>query len=194
MVEVEYYLYKGKYGIKRIESDEDVVKIPDHYKLKKVWFIASGVLSNDSPVTHLILPKGIVKIEKNAFQGCSNLQFVSIGKDLTIIDSKAFDGCCNLETFALKHTKLVTIGASCFENCKKLKKVILPESVTQIGAAAFRGCESLSEFKNPSRNSVITDFTFEGCHQLSSVTIGDGVSVASTAFTGSPFGEEVAYA
>ena len=67
--------------------------------------------------------KNVKYIGNKAFSYCTNLSYISIGKDLIIIDDYAF------------------------EHCKSLYSIELPKTVTQIGKRAFSGCSYLSKVK-----------------------------------------------
>jgi hypothetical protein len=51
-------------------------------------------------------------------------------------------------------SKIESIPEGCFSNCKELKEVQLPNSVTTIEKSAFHGCESLTKITGKSINKV----------------------------------------
>lgn len=65
--------------------------------------------------------------------------------------------------------RVTRIGASAFENEKKLESIIIPEGVTSIGAKAFKGCTSLRSVVIPSTLTDIQSGAFHGCTALTTV-------------------------
>lgn len=61
------------------------------------------------------------------------------------------------------------IGSDCFEFCKFLTKITIPNSVTKIYESAFIGCYSLTSITIPSSVETIDDGAFYGCHALAEV-------------------------
>ncbi|MDX9748859.1 MAG: leucine-rich repeat protein [Paludibacter sp.] len=59
--------------------------------------------------------------------------------ELDSVGAAMFDNCQNLESLTLLNTKVVRDGA--FAQCKKLKKIILPATVTEIGFEGFAMCQ-----------------------------------------------------
>ena len=70
-----------------------------------------------------------------------------------------------------------TIGNAAFSNCKKLKSVILPDSVIEIGHYAFAGCTSIFSFSIPNRVTKLGNGVFMDCRKLSSIRIPAGLAV-----------------
>jgi hypothetical protein len=66
-----------------------------------------------------------------AFEKCSDLTSVSIGKNVTVIDGWAFTGC------------------------SRLSSIILPDDVTYIGYDAFKDCSGLTSFTIPNKVTTI---------------------------------------
>ena len=111
---------------------------------------------------------------------------------VTDIGSWAFDGC-PLTTLSLgKNIK--TIGDYAFDDCRNLKNVTIPQSVTSIGYEAFCQCISLETLsfgeksfgENIETNiTTIGDYAFDYCIALKSVTIPQSVtSIGKHAFDG----------
>lgn len=62
-----------------------------------------------------------------------------------------------------------------FANCKGLKKVIIPESVTTIGMGAFQRCSGLTSITLPNSLETIGDGAFQSCSGLTSIVIPNSV-------------------
>ena len=58
----------------------------------------------------------------------------------------------------------------------KLKKIVIPSSVTSIGSSAFSGCSSLQSITIPSSVTSIGNNAFYRCSSLKSITIPESVT------------------
>lgn len=173
---------------------------------------AKEVLGEDYKKRDTIkIPKGVVRIEKDAFRecaaqsiiipstvtrigdndrswgvfcGCENLQSIEIPESVTYIGSNAFYGCKSLKTVTLNEG-LTIIKGSTFSNCTSLKEITMPQSVTSIGGSAFKECSSLKKVVLTKNISVIEDSTFKDCTALTDVTIPEGITcIEGSAFYG----------
>ena len=79
-----------------------------------------------------------------AFQKCTALVEVTIGKKVKTIGKNAFSGCKKLKKVSCG-AGVVTIGVSAFQNCTSLPEITINKNVTSIGANAFKGCKSLGK-------------------------------------------------
>lgn len=113
-------------------------------------------------ITSVVLEDGIISIGDLAFYGMTNLEKVSISKDVT------------------------TIGAYSFKECVKLDGVVLPEGLTQLGESAFYGCSSLTAIEIPDSLWTIRPFTFKNCASLQTVKLKEGnlMKISEAAFYG----------
>ncbi|MBR2130959.1 MAG: leucine-rich repeat domain-containing protein [Oscillospiraceae bacterium] len=70
--------------------------------------------------------------------------------------------------------KVVAIGESAFLNQPKLKKIVLPETVTEIGATAFADCKVLSHVEAP---GVVTvgEAAFQNCENLKTILLSSAL-------------------
>ena len=67
------------------------------------------------------------------------------------------------------------IGDFCFSGCKKITKIIVPESVTHIGLCAFSNCTALVEIEFKGEVCHIDDNAFENCSKLKSINLPEGL-------------------
>lgn len=94
-----------------------------------------GVFSDCVNLKAIKIPKSVVTIKPAVFKGCSSLTDLQFedGCALTIIGGGLATANICAEDAAL--------GA--FTNCKSLKHVVIPASVSVLGEGAFEGCSSL---------------------------------------------------
>ena len=78
----------------------------------------------------------------NAFENCTSLESIDFTKatSLEVIESCAFSGCSSLNNVDLSKTKIDTINASVFNECRSLTNFTMSTAVKDIGAYAFRAC------------------------------------------------------
>lgn len=79
------------------------------------------------------------------------------GKEVTGLAENCFDGCKSLETVTLPDT-LKTIGDYAFQGCALLETVEIPAQVTDIGDFVFEGCTSLESIDVDDENADFADF------------------------------------
>ena len=79
---------------------------------------------------------------------------------VTTIGTSAFEGCSNLQSVTLP-SSITTIGNDAFYACPKLGSVNLPEGLTSINLRAFWGC-NLTEITIPSTVKSIGNGAFKG--------------------------------
>ncbi len=141
---------------------------------------------------------------EGAFRNCTSLQTLEIrSNDLTVIGRDAFNGCTRLENVSLCEG-LMNIGMRAFSSCTYLESIQIPEGVETLGNSAFAGCTSLEtvtlpsslreageavfmntalkEVTIPGKLKIIENQSFQNCTSLKKVIIEDGVeSIASGA-------------
>ena len=117
----------------------------------------------------------VTTIPRNAFQNVATIKEATIPESVETIDTYAFAGCSNLEgvTFGSNVTQIM---AEAFGVCK-LEAVTLPESLTFLGASAFRN-NPLTTVEIPAGLSTISQNPFLDCNNLTSFT-GDNSMVSS---------------
>jgi len=119
----------------------------DGFGLIKISESATEILSKEfqgycgSDET-LTLPKGIVKIGKEAFKDCKTITAIILPEGLTSIGDGAFQGCVDLEKLFLPNS-LRSMGSRAFYGCRNLKCINLPDGLASIGKNAFMGVKPL---------------------------------------------------
>lgn len=153
--------------------------------------------NDDLRVKSVVLPEGIEKISKYAFSGCSNLKDINLPDSVKTISNYAFNKCTSLDTITIPESVieiqdyafyectaltsitinsniLTSLGESCFQGCKKIKTIDLPDSVTKISKNCFRA-SGLTEFTFPPKVKKISFGAFQET-SLANIIIPDTVT------------------
>ena len=105
-------------------------------------------------------------IGENAFVD-TNLQNIDLynASLLTDINNNCFNGCRNLVSIVLPQS-LKTIGSNVFNSCYSLTSITLPNTLTTIGYGAFYNCSSLTTLILPGSITTISNDAFGDCTSL----------------------------
>lgn len=162
-------------------------------------FILSGY-----KIEEVIIPKGCLYIDSQAFMNCDNLKKVIISEGLLAIGCRAFYGCSSLKEISIPNS-VKQMGYECFcgcdikelnhpllkienglairDNCvlycvdTSLINIVIPETVEIIGYCACRNLEYLESVSVPPSVKVICDEAFSNCHNLKSITTPNSIEV-----------------
>ena len=135
-------------------------------------------------ITAVVIESGVTSVGDFAFDGCGNLQSVSLPGTMKVIGNCAFSNCPAL-TEAVIPDGVVTIGISAFYQDTGLMTVTIPDSVVSIGGNAFGGCSSLTAVTIPGSVANIGDQAFNDCIGLTELVLSYGiVSIGEDAFAG----------
>ena len=161
------------YAFNRLVANEDYSD-PEYPFL----FYVNNLLS-------LNLPKSLVKIGNNAFEGCAELKSIAIPKNVKEIGDDAFLGCANLASVK------VNVENVCFDsrdNCNAIiasdtntlivgcSSTIIPDNITKIGKCAFYGRRKIETMTIPKSVVAIEESAFERCIGITSMIIPNSVS------------------
>ena len=185
-------------------SDIVSIDIPSSVTTWETMYSSSDAFSYCSKLTSVTFNSSCVP--KSAFNTCTSLKSVILGKNVKTIESHAFQDCTSLTkitnngnieyigtrsfindpiTSFVFSDKLHYIGDSAFSNTK-LKHVSIPESVTEWGISyssseAFRDCANLTSAEIYCKS--IPPAAFFSCTALEKVVIGGNVtSIGTSAF------------
>lgn len=91
----------------------------------------------------VVVPEGVVRIAKGAFEGGA-VESVVLPQTLELIDANAFEQCSKLKSVVGAPEALETIGAHAFFYCFDLERFDWPENLQVIGREAFADCDLTS--------------------------------------------------
>ena len=98
------------------------VVVPDYFKGKPVRNINRDVFKNHTEIQRITIGKNVTYIGQYAFYGCTGLTALTIPDGVKTIDDYAFYGCAAIKELNLG-SGLEDIGSLAFYNCEKLERV-----------------------------------------------------------------------
>ena len=130
-------------------------------------------------ITKVTIPSSVVRIGKDAFNGCELTSVVFEGENLAEIGESAFAYCTKLPEITLPEG-LKVIGKAAFQGTSAIKSINIPASVESIGESAFSTCSELTEVNfaddNESQLKTIGKKAFYQCVRLGTLDIPEGVT------------------
>jgi hypothetical protein len=140
-----------------------------------------STFGNCTNLESVTLSRNIKAIPQNAFAFCKNLSSIIIPNGVTVIGANAFFKCSSLQSVTLPDS-LVEIGRKAFFDTG-LTSIVLPKSLKILNSdgipgdsGVFQNCESLKSVTFQSNNLVIGHSSFAGCTALESLTINANIS------------------
>ncbi len=149
-----------------------------------------------SEIKSLTIPNNVTHIESGAISWCHSLESVNIGSGVNSIDTTwgVFEGCSSLKQILVSdNNKYFTSVNGVLFNKDKTKLVrypsgktnntyTVPSTVTTIGSNAFDRCENLTSVVLGENVSLIDWNAFYSCYNLKSITFGIGIKTVNDAF------------
>lgn len=132
------------------------IKLP-----KTVKYLGDFLFSSHTKLEEINL-SDVEEISEFAFYK-TNLRKVNLGKSLKYLGVEAFSGCRKLESVEFEQNACKEIPSRCFDSCKSLKEIVLPEGITKIGSNAFRKCYDLITIDLPESLREISRGSFYCC-------------------------------
>ena len=175
---ITYHIDENGATITAADSSLTETNIPSSVEFEgnqySVIKINDNVFADNTNLTAVTLPEGLVEIGAYAFRKCKNLESVALPESLTTLGSEAFRSCKSLKAVKIP-SGVTVIPSSCFSECSSLESVTIPEGVTTIEAAAFRSC-NLNALTLPESLTTLGSETFRSCKSLKAVKIPSGVT------------------
>ena len=155
-----------------IGSDK-IVKIPPTINGTTVTAIGYGAFSR-SPITKVVLPDTITKIDSYAFRYCYNLTSINLNEGLKTINSYAFYYCSSLLKLTIPSSVDLSKNRYWFTGCSRLDTIIFAEGITKTGSV-LNG-SNVRKVVLPSTLQEISDYAFNNCSRLQEVSIPANVT------------------
>ena len=148
--------------------------------------------AKSSNMQSVTLGKNVSAINRYAFQGCSSLEAVSIPDIVTVLNEYTFEGCSSIQEVKIG-SQIQTINQYAFSGCSALPSITIPSAVTNIYNNVFYNCTGLKNVNIADSESTLTfgsngsNPIFSSC-PLDNVYIGRDINYSTASSTGySPF-------
>ena len=134
----------------------------------------------DSGLKEVMIPDSVISIGFDALLSCTSMQTIEVSpgnKYYSSVDGILYDkkqqkliACpAGRSTDVTMPDTVTKIESYAFENCEKIKKIILSEKTEQIVMAAFWNCTGLKSITIPSSVKTIEFCAFSYCKSLKDV-------------------------
>ncbi len=174
----EFQLLDEEVKITGYTGTEENLVIPTHlYNLPVTSLdFVSCRIQNAKSIT---IPGSIKKVPIRVFAGSETLETVILGEGVEEIDysaeSGAFENCKNLKKVVLP-SSLRSIGYKAFSYCKALTEITFPPAVEKIGVCAFEHSGLVTaDLRTLPPQAEIGKHAFSWCENLKSVKLHQGL-------------------
>lgn len=130
---------------------------------EKVTFIDIEAFARCGNLTEIIMSNSVNRIDFGAFTYCNSLSKFTFPPLVKAADQAVLSFCANLADIDLCNVE--TLRRDAFKNCKNLKSIIIPQTVTTIESYAFGGA-GLESITLPSSITTLGADPFDGCTTL----------------------------
>jgi len=171
--------YEGKIktieagAFSKVEIESGITPLSSIVLPKGITTIGDDAFSYNTSLTSIKIPNTVTTIGKRAFYGCTNLTSIEIPDSVTYIGDYCFWNCNRLQKIKLSK-KIQTINQGLLEGCSSLTEIEIPEGVESIGYAAFRSCDKLTTITLPASLTYITGSALTRLSRLTEVKVADG--------------------
>ncbi|MBR3864012.1 MAG: leucine-rich repeat domain-containing protein [Clostridia bacterium] len=168
-----------------------------------VKIIEGNIFLDCRLLQRVVLGNSVERIEDYAFAGCTNLRYINIPNSVTyigfaftsnsdILDYNVKDnlkylgnesnpylylaGVVSTNIMSANIDEQCKIIGRAFSECRELREVVIPNSVTSIGECAFRNCWLLENIQIPDSVTSIGGGAFQRCQSLKSIEIPSSVT------------------
>lgn len=115
-----------------------------------------------------------INTTKTNTSNIKDFEYKKVGSGIEITKYKGCDSSVEIPQY-IDGLPVVQIGFRAFNDCRSLKSIAIPDSLTKIGLWAFADCCSLTDIEIPNSVIEIDSQAFWGCVLLNNVTIPNSV-------------------
>lgn len=164
------WIFEGCYFLSEVTLPNNLPRIP------------LGIFKGCSSMRSINIPESVETIGSRAFCGCNNLKNLNLPENLKDIQYEAFCDCVLPKKLKLP-SQVYHIGQDAFRNTY-LEEIELPKSLKIIGNSAFRFSRRLKRIILNESLERIDNCAFLECSNLSSLKINNIKSIGKKAFEG----------
>lgn len=137
------------------------------------WTNFSPMSDRKGTLQKAIVKNGIIDLGYGSagggtFYNCTNLKSIILPNGLMYIKQACFDGCKSLTNISLPDSVISIDNA--FGGCSSLVNITIPEAVTCIYRDVFYNCSSLTSVTIPESVTSIEQYAFKNCSSLTKIT------------------------
>ncbi len=133
-----------------------------------------------------VIAENVTTVGAGAFSGCSNLEYVDLGKNVISYGAGCFEGCA-IRSFEITNS-ITEIPERMFADCKSIESICIPDGVGQIGISAFENCHNLKTVKMTNSVIALAHHAFYDCRSLTDMQLSSGVKeIGSDVFYNNPW-------
>ncbi len=160
-------------GFKGTVPEDGYVEIPDTIDGYEVVAIAGHAFEKLDDLKGIIIPETVVKIDENAFYGCSGIIDVQVkNQDEIDVGEDVFDSTQWYED----HKQDYVISGTTLVSYKGSDEIVaVPYNCTMIADGAFKNNVNIKTVYIERELKTIGDNAFAGCTNLETVVVGDGI-------------------
>ena len=135
----------------------------------------SGTTTEYAPIEKLVIPDNIVTMDYECAIR-SKIVNLFVGNGVKNINGGAFANSVTIENLDFKAgINNCRIGSNAFQECNKMKHIVLSEGIVSLGSYCFDNSQNLESIRLPETLRYIGNFCFKNGHALSSITIPENV-------------------
>ena len=144
-------------------------------KKYRVTSIGAKAFEGRSDITYLSIPYSVTSIGEYAFRSCGSHITVNIADP---------ESWCKME-LANEHSSPLSSAGKMLVHDKETTTIDIPETVTSIGAFTFYQCSCLKKLNIPGSVKSIGSSAFEDCDYLTSANLSEGLQkIGGSVFEG----------
>ena len=124
-----------------------------------------------------------IELQGSCLKSCYSLETVSVSKDVTFgSGSSQFEDCIRLKALVIPKGTIEIPNRFFYVDCN-LETVCFPKEVTTLGEAIFRNCYRLNNVNIPAGVTQFKNELFRNCSSIEEITFPSGLTAINTANT-----------
>lgn len=186
LVEIANYALQGCRNLKEIVFQNENLLIGNYAFRDTLWLrnqtdfviIGDTLYEYRGQAGRVMIPLDVRKVSCGAFRNHPTVKEVLWNKDVAVIPDCCFQDCKQLHTINIPDG-VSSIAAYAFDGCQQLEYISFPDSLENIAYCAFRHCCKLSKVTIPKKVTKLARSVFEDCTTLHTVVFKGNVSACS---------------